>query len=250
MEADPPRPRRARAVRGAGGSGGHPATVCHAIYFINLASADDEIYLKSVEALTATVRIAATIGADVCFHVGSHRGLGLEATMPRILAGLEAALSELGDDRWLLLENSAGAGDTIGRDVGELAAVIQAAGHERLGLCLDTCHIYVSGVDLREPAAVDALLEEIDGAVGLRAAAGAARQRRRGAARLEPRPAREHAATASSAGSSSVVLSHPALQGLPAILETAGAEGRGPDKLEMRRLRQLHRAGVRARATA
>ena len=67
------------------------ATVCHAIYFINLASADDEIYLKSVEALTATVRIAATIGADVCFHVGSHRGLGLAATMPRILAGLEVA---------------------------------------------------------------------------------------------------------------------------------------------------------------
>ena len=117
------------------------ATVCHAIYFINLASADEEIYAKSVEALTTTVRIAAVIGGDVCFHVGSHRGLGLDATMPRIQAGLETALAELGDDRWLLLENSAGAGDTIGRDIGELATVLQACGHPRLGLCLDTCHI-------------------------------------------------------------------------------------------------------------
>ena len=110
-------------------------------------------------ALTDTVQIAAAIGADVCFHVGSHLGQGLAAAMPRILRGLEPAFAELGDDRWLLLENSAGAGDTIGRDVAELAAVIDAAGHPRLGLCLDTCHIYVSGVDLREPAQWTAVAE-------------------------------------------------------------------------------------------
>jgi deoxyribonuclease-4 len=225
------------------------ATVCHAIYFINLASADDDIYGKSVAALTDTVRIAATIGADVCFHVGSHRGQGLDATMPRILRGLEAAFAELGDDRWLLLENSAGAGDTIGRDVAELAAVIQAAGHPRLGLCLDTCHIYVSGVDLRDPAAVDALLTEIDAEIGLDrlralhvndAAAPLGSNRDRHASMGTGELGRQLG----------VFLSHPALQGLPAILETGPPEGGAPDRGELRRLKRLHRDGVRARERA
>ena len=225
------------------------ATVCHAIYFINLASADEEIYGKSVAALTDTVQIAAAIGADVCFHVGSHLGQGLAAAMPRILRGLEPAFAELGDDRWLLLENSAGAGDTIGRDVAELAAVIDAAGHPRLGLCLDTCHIYVSGVDLREPAAVDGLVAEIDGSIGLDRLR--ALHVNDAAAPLGSNRDRHAAMGAGELGRKlGVFLSHPALQGLPAILETGPPEGGGPDRGELRKLRQLYRAGVRARQRA
>jgi deoxyribonuclease-4 len=226
------------------------ATVCHAIYFINLASADEEIYAKSVEALTATVRIAAVIGGDVCFHVGSHRGQGLTAALPRILAGLEAALAELGDDHWLLLENSAGAGDTIGRDIGELATVLQACGHPRLGLCLDTCHIYVSGVDLREPAVVDGLVEEIDGTVGLDRLR--ALHVNDAAAPLGSNRDRHAPMGAGELGRQlGVFLSHPALQGLPAILETPGPDDeRGPGRGELQRLKRLQRSGVRARERA
>jgi deoxyribonuclease IV len=215
------------------------ATVCHAIYFINLASEDDEIYLKSVEALTATVRIAATIGADVCFHVGSHRGLGLKATMPRILAGLEVAFSELGDERWLLLENSAGAGDTIGRDVAELARIIDVAGHDRLGLCIDTCHIFVSGVDIRDVDETDAFVGEIDRTLGLErlralhvndSAAPLGSNRDRHANLGEGELGEELG----------VFLSHPKLQGLPTILEVPGPDNHGPDAAEVRKLKELH----------
>jgi deoxyribonuclease IV len=242
-------PAALEAFAPAAARAGIRATVCHAIYFINLASADEEIYGKSVAALTDTVRIAAEIGADVCFHVGSHRGQGLAATMPRIQAGLEAAFAVLGDDRWLLLENSAGAGDTIGRDVAELAAVIDAAGHPRLGLCLDTCHIYVSGVDLREPAAVEALLDEVDGSVGIERLR--ALHVNDSAAPLGSNRDRHASMGAGELGRQlGVFLSHPALQGLPALLETGPPEGGPPDRGELRKLQQLHRAGVRARERA
>jgi deoxyribonuclease-4 len=222
-------------------------SVCHAIYFINLASLDDEIYQKSVDALTNTVGIAAQIGADVCVHVGSHRGNGLEATMPRIQAGLDAAFEVLAPDCWLLLENSAGAGDTIGRDVGELAAVIAASGHPRLGLCIDTCHIYVSGIDLRDAPTVDRFLEDVDNQVGLDrlralhvndAAAALGSNRDRHANMLEGELGEQMG----------VFLSHPALQGLPAILETPGPEGKGSDREEVDRLKRVHRAGLAKRA--
>ena len=222
-------------------------SVCHAIYFINLASLDDEIYQKSVDALVNTTGIAAQIGADVCFHVGSHRGMGLEATMPRIQAGLKAAFAVLAPDCWLLLENSAGAGDTIGRDVGELAAVIKASGHPRIGLCIDTCHIYVSGIDLRDAATVDRFLGDVDDQVGLDrlralhvndAAAGLGSNRDRHANMLEGELGEEMG----------VFLSHPALQGLPAILETPGREGKGSDLEEVDRLKAVHRAGLATRA--
>ena len=223
-------------------------SICHAIYFINLASLDDEIYQKSVDALTNTVGIAAQIGADVCVHVGSHRGNGLEATMPRIQAGLDAAFEVLAPDCWLLLENSAGAGDTIGRDVGELAAVIAASGHPRLGLCIDTCHIYVSGIDLRDAA---------DG----RPLPGATSTTRSGSTACArctsttppPRSARTATGTPTCSRASwarrwASSSSHPALQGLPAILETPGQEGKGSDREEVDRLKRVHRAGLAERA--
>ncbi len=224
-------------------------SLCHAIYFINLASQDEEIYGKSLASLTTTVRVAAAIGADTCFHVGSHRGAGLDATMPRIRAGLEAALEVLGDDCWLLLENSAGAGDTIGRDVAELARVIEATGHPRVGICIDTCHIYVSGVDLCDADAVDRFVAEVSGAIGLdrlRAlhvndtAAPIGSNRDRHANMLEGLMGE----------GMGVFLSHPALQHLPAILETPGPEGKGSDREEVERLRRVHEAGLAVRRSA
>ncbi len=222
-------------------------SLCHAIYFINLASPDEEVYAKSVAALSHTTGVAAAIGADVVFHVGSHLGRGLADAMPRIQAALEDACALLAPDRWLLLENSAGAGDTIGRDVSELAAVIHAAGHPRIGLCLDTCHLYVSGVDLCDAVVVDRFLASVDGDVGLGrvralhvndAAATLGSNRDRHANMLEGEMGM----------GMGVFLSHPALQHLPAILETPGPEGRGSDRAEVDRLRRVHVAGLEARA--
>jgi deoxyribonuclease IV len=219
--------------------------VCHAIYFINLATADEVVYPKSVAALEQTTAVAAAIGADVVFHVGSHRGDGLAAAMPRIQDGLAGALELLGEDRWMLLENSAGAGDTIGRDVAELAEVIQAAGHPRLGICIDTCHAYVSGVDLTDPDEVERFLASIDGLVGLErlralhvndAAAPLGSNRDRHACMLE-------GAMGERLG---VFLAHPALQDLPAILETPGADRTYAEQIRL--LKRIHELGLVERA--
>jgi deoxyribonuclease-4 len=225
----------------AAAAAGVAYTVCHAIYFINLATSDDVVYPKSVTALEQTTGVAAAIGADVVFHVGSHRGEGLEAAMPRIQDGLAGALDLLGDDCWILLENSAGAGDTIGRDVAELAEVIRAADHPRLGICIDTCHAFVSGVDLCDPDTVDRFLTRIDDGIGLDrlralhvndATAPLGSNRDRHACLLE-------GAMGERMG---VFLSHEALQGLPAILETAGPDRTYAEQIVL--LKRLHELGM------
>src|SRR5215218_3797212 len=94
------------------------AAVVHAIYLVNLASPDDALYEKSVSTMRSTVDTACAIGADaVVFHVGSHLGAGLEAGLERAVPALEQVLERCGDDTWLLMENSAGAGGTIGRTI-------------------------------------------------------------------------------------------------------------------------------------
>src|SRR5439155_7179375 len=152
-----------RAEHGIGG------VVCHALYLCNLAAPDTEIYEKSVTTMRNTVDAACAIGADgVIFHVGSHLGAGLDAGLARVVAALEQILERCEGDTWLLMENSAGAGGTIGRSLDELAALVDALdGHPRLGLCLDSCHLYVSGIDVTDPSVVDGLVRGVDSSVGL-----------------------------------------------------------------------------------
>jgi deoxyribonuclease-4 len=226
--------RERRAAAGVG------YVLCHALYLINLASPDDELYEKSVAALLNTVAVAREIEGDVVFHVGSHQGAGFEAGLERVAPALERALAATSDATWLLLENSAGAGGTIGRSVEELAAIVERLDrHPRLGLCLDSCHLWVSGVDVSDPAAVDALLAEVDGAVGL--------------ARLRALHLNDAATPLGSnrdrhanigegliGDGLGALLGQPGLQGLPVLLETPGPEGHGPDAAQIGRARELH----------
>ena len=155
--------RERRAEAGIG------SVVCHALYLVNLASPDPAIYEKSVTALRATLETAAAIGAEgVVFHVGSHLGAGLEAGLERIVPALRELLELTTDDLWLLMENSAGAGGTIGRSTDELAVIHDALDrHPRLGLCLDSCHWYVSGIDVTDAAVLTAALADLDDRIGL-----------------------------------------------------------------------------------
>jgi len=143
--------------------------VCHALYLCNLAAPDDTIYEKSIQTLRTTLDTGAAIDADaVIFHVGSHLGSGLEAGLDRTAAGLVRILDGYDADTWLLIENSAGTGDTIGRSVDELVVLADRLdGHPRLGICLDSCHLFASGYDVGDPAAVDALVADLDARIGL-----------------------------------------------------------------------------------
>jgi len=235
---DPAGFERFRSKRAEAGMGG---VLCHAVYLCNLAAPDPVTYERSVAAMRNTAEVAHAIGADgVVFHVGSHLGSGLEVGLERVVPALEQVLELCTDETWLLMENSAGAGGTIGRSIEELAAIYERLGrHPRLGVCLDSCHLWVSGIDVTDPAALDACLDELDATMGLDrlralhvndAAAPFASNRDRHANILEGELGERLG----------VFLSNPRLQELPAVLEVAGPDNRGPDANEVRKTKELH----------
>ncbi|HEX2274589.1 MAG TPA: deoxyribonuclease IV [Acidimicrobiales bacterium] len=120
--------------------------VCHAPYLINLGAADPATYERSCSCLAENLRAAQTMGAaGLIVHVGSHLGAGLDARLRVVATALRSALDEV--DCPVLLENTAGAGGTIGRSFDELARVIEAVGGDRrLGVCLDTQHAWAAGI--------------------------------------------------------------------------------------------------------
>ena len=242
---DPATFERFRARREEAEIGG---VLCHALYLCNFAAPDDAIYEKSITALRSTMEIACAIGADgVVLHVGSHLGAGLDKGLERVVPALEQVLELSNDTTWLLLENSAGAGGTIGRSIDELATIFDRLdGHPRLGVCLDSCHLYVSGVDVTDPATLDALLDEVDATIGLDRLR--ALHVNDSAAPLgSNRDRHENIGEGLLGEQLGVFLGHPKLQGLPAVLETAGPEKRGPDANEVRKAKEIReRALARA----
>jgi deoxyribonuclease IV len=227
--------RKRRAEAGIG------SVLIHALYLCNLATPDETIYAKSVETMRATVDTACAIEADgVVIHVGSHLGAGFEAGLERAVPALREVLDRCSETTWLLLEDSAGAGGTIGRSVDELATIVDALDrHPRLGICLDSCHLYVSGIDVGEPKAVAGVLSEVKQRIGLDrlralhindAAAPLSSNRDRHANVLEGELGERLGA----------FLAPRAVQRLPAVMETPGPANRGPDAAEVQKLRDLH----------
>jgi deoxyribonuclease IV len=219
--------------------------LCHALYLCNLAAPNDEVYEKSVAALRNTMEVANAIGADaVVFHVGSHLGTGFEHGLERVLPAMEQVLELTSDETWLLMENSAGAGGTIGRSIDELATIHERLDrHPRLGVCLDSCHLYVSGVDVSDAATFDALLDEVDSSIGLDRLR--ALHVNDAAAELGSNRDRHANIGEGVLGEQlGVFLANPRLQGLPAVLETAGPDGRGPDANEVRKAKELRARAI------
>jgi deoxyribonuclease-4 len=237
-EPDPEVWERFRKRRDETGIG---PVACHAIYLVNLAAPDDEIYEKSVATMRSTMEIACGIEADgVVFHVGSHLGSGFERGLERVLPAMEQVLELCSERTWLLMENSAGAGGTIGRSIEELATLFERLDrHPRLGVCLDSCHLFVSGADVTDKEVLDSVLDELDDAVGLdrlrllhvndsKAPLGSNRDRH------------DNIGEGLMGEGLGVFLGHPKLQGLPAILEVPGADDKGPNADELRKARELH----------
>ena len=217
---------------------------CHALYLVNLASRDPEIRERSLEALLATMETARAIEADsmVC-HVGSHLGYGFDDAIDAVEVALAELLQFTTDDLWLCMENTAGAGATIGRSVAELVELLDTAGrHPRLGLCLDSCHWWASGVDVTDPAALDDALAELDERFGLerlrvlhvndsQTALGSNRDRH------------DRVGDGMIGDGLATFLGHPAFAALPAITETWEDAGRDTEDLD--RMRDLQRRGKR-----
>jgi deoxyribonuclease IV len=217
------------------------AVLCHALYLINLASPKRDVHAKSVASLLNTIDVACAIDADgVVFHVGSHLGAGFEAGLELVVPALRQGLERCSGTTRLLIENSAGAGGTMGRSIDELCLLVDAlGGHPRVGVCLDTCHLWVSGVDVTDRAALDSTLAELDARIGL--------DRLRALHVNDTKEPLEsnrdrHANLGEGvlAEKLAVFLGHPLLQELPAVLETPGKDGRGPDADDVSALKALH----------
>jgi deoxyribonuclease-4 len=157
----------------------HPSvthTFCHATYLINLASPDPELYERSVACLISNLSTGRGMASSgVVLHVGSHMGSGFETALPqmaeafnRALGAADAAPSGVPDCP-ILIENAAGTGGTVGRSLDEIQALIDATGgDERIGLCIDTQHLWASGIDYSSTHGTNKLVHEIDMRIGLR----------------------------------------------------------------------------------
>jgi deoxyribonuclease IV len=145
--------------------------VIHAPYLINLASPDESIWEKSIGLLQWTLQRGALLGASsVVFHTGSHRGSGVDAGIVRIAQAIRRILPETPPEVMLLLENDVGAGDSLGHSFEQLGAALALLPEydERLGICIDTAHLWGAGHDISTAAAAQQVLQEIDRTVGLK----------------------------------------------------------------------------------
>jgi deoxyribonuclease IV len=227
--------RRRREELGIG------AVAVHALYLINLASPRKDFYEKSVTTLRSTVDTACAIGAEaVVFHVGSHLGSGFEASLERVVPALAEALERCNETTWLCMENTAGTGGTIGRSLEELAALYKALDrHPRLGVCLDSCHLFASGYDVTDPAEVDKVVAQLDDLIGLdrlrclhandsKTPLGSNRDRH------------DNIGEGLMGEGLGIFLAHPKFKELPAYLEVPGTDGHGPDAEQTTKLRELY----------
>lgn len=166
-----PQPEGAQFRAALEAAGIHPLVV-HAIYLINLASPQEELRRKSVKAFAELLARCVALGAEyVVLHPGSHGGQGPEAGAEFAGAGLREAWEAAGrpEAPVILLENVAGGGQTLGASPAQLAAIRAAAGEElggRLGLCLDSCHAFAAGYDLRGADGWRRLLDEASASWG------------------------------------------------------------------------------------
>ena len=219
--------------------------VCHAPYLINLAGTDALVLERSEAVLAQALRTGRGLGAlAVIVHLGSHLGSGFEAGLERAVPVLRRALELAGDGTWLLLENTAGAGGTMGRTVDELARVIAACdAHPWLGVCLDSAHLYGSGIDVGDVATVEAMLDELDDTIGLERL----KALHINDSQMELGSNRDRHANVGEGligERMAAFLGRPRLQDLPAVLETPGHEGKGADAQCMRELERLWRLGL------
>jgi deoxyribonuclease IV len=224
------------------------AVVIHAVYLINCASKDRELRKKSLASLTHALRIGDAIGAaGVVLHPGAQKGEPLGPSIERAAKVIAAALKD--SDRCpLLLEQTAGHKGLLGRDFDQTAELIDlAGGGKRLGLCLDSCHLFVQGYDITDADRLSAVLDEADEKVGLKrlgcvhvndaaAPLGSCRDRHANVGQGEMGKRGLEA-----------FLSEPRFEGLPATLETPGPNKKGPDKKEVQAAKRLRRAGLKRR---
>jgi deoxyribonuclease-4 len=227
------------------------ALLIHAVYLLNAASDDREIRDKTRTSLIASLQAGDALDAHaVVLHAGSAKTGSVGPAIKRAGKVIAEALAE-SENCALHLENTAGAGGTLGRSFHELAALIDAAGgDERLGVCLDSCHLLASGFEIRSADALAEVLDECVALVGIE---------RVGSLHLNDSqtPLGSNRDRHADVGEGelgddgcAVFLSEPRFDGLPCVLETPGADRKGPSPEDIAHVKDLRKRGLARRRRA
>jgi deoxyribonuclease-4 len=225
------------------------ALLIHAVYLLNAATTDKEMRDKTRASLIASLRAGDALGAHaVVLHPGSALAGKVGPAIKRAGKVIAQALGE-SEHCALHLENTAGTGGTLGRSFEELAELIDVAGgSKRLGLCLDSCHLFASGYDVRTEDALTRVIDECEELVGLD---------RLGSLHLNDSqtPLGSNRDRHADVGEGEigrrgcgVFLSEPRFAGLPCVLETPGPDRHGPTKAQITLTRRLLGQGKRRRS--
>jgi deoxyribonuclease-4 len=224
------------------------AVLIHAVYLLNCASEDRDMRAKTRASLAHSLRVGAGIGAaGVVLHPGSAKTGDVGKAIARAGRTIREALSDT-EGCELHLENTAGTGGTLGRSLSELAELLAACdGGERVGVCLDSCHLLASGYDIRTPAGMRSLLREARRELG----AGRIRSLHLNDSQTPLGSNRDRHANLGKGElgeeGCAAFLAAPGLQRLPCVLETPGKNREGPGRAEVRRAMALRERGLAAR---
>lgn len=144
--------------------------IAHDSYLINLASPDKSLQRKSIEALIEEMERANFLNVPyLVLHPGAHVGSGVEAGIELISAALKHALDAVEPPVALLLENTAGQGSSLGHSFEHLAAIMEKFPYQdRVGVCLDTCHLFAAGYDIRTQESYKATIQDFDRLIGVK----------------------------------------------------------------------------------
>jgi deoxyribonuclease-4 len=226
------------------------AVIIHAVYLLNCATEDREMRSKTLASLIQSLRVGAGIGAvGVVLHPGSAKRGDVPKAIARAGKVIKEALAET-DKCALHLEDTAGAGGTLGRSFDELAELLKAAGGgKRLGICLDSCHLLASGYDVRTRDALAHTIDEFDRSVGCGRLGSL--HVNDSAVKLGSNRDRHALMGEGELGENgcAVFLSEPRFEKLPCVLET-GHDGGAPAAEDVALARKLRGRGKSARARA
>ena len=213
----------------------------HGVYLINLATAIPENLSKSVASLTAEMVLQGQIGAEgVIFHLGSHKGAGLDNVFAQVVDSVRRVLEGSPASTNLLIENSAGMGNTIGSRFADIGRIMREVGSERVRVCLDTQHAFASGYyNVAERDGLERTLEDFEKHIGLKRlravhandskcpfGGGLDRHENIGEGHIGLKGFK-------------VIMGHTAFKDVPFLLEVPGFEGQGPDRRNVDILKEL-----------
>jgi deoxyribonuclease IV len=213
----------------------------HGIYLTNLATEKPENLAKSIDSLCFYQRTAKLMGVrGTIFHIGSHKGAGLDQTIEQIVGAVKEVLNNTPEEPWLILENSAGMGQSIGSKFSELGRIMSMVGSSRVRVCLDTAHTFAAGYNIADPEGIETAMDEFDREIGLEnlvavhandskvpLGAGVDRHQNIGQGHIGLDGFR-------------VIMGHPAFADVPFLLEVPGMDGKGgPDAENVNILKQI-----------